>query len=150
MQLLNVSHIQQRKQADCLAACAAMSLTYIGASIRYPRLLRLLDVQEVGAVFRRILNLRSRGFAVTYEEGDMHQLRLLIDAGIPVIVPVLTDQLAHWAGERTYHAILVVGYENHEIIIHDPAFSRGNLAVSADEFELAWLERDYLYATIER
>lgn len=127
-----------------------MAMQYIGAAIRYPRLLRLLEVQDSGAIFRRITNLRSHGFMITYEEGDMQRLRALIDKGLPVIVAVLTSQLTHWKGELSYHAIIVVGYDDKSIIVNDPAFSTGNLTIPTDEFELAWLERDYLFATIER
>ena len=33
--LLNVPKVQQRQQADCLAACAQMALTHLGEQIDY-------------------------------------------------------------------------------------------------------------------
>lgn len=46
--LLEVPHRQQRYPADCLAACAAMILGYIGILISYQRLLKLLRAKEFG------------------------------------------------------------------------------------------------------
>ena len=40
--LLPVPHHKQREGADCLAACAAMVLSYLGLSVAYERLLKLL------------------------------------------------------------------------------------------------------------
>jgi hypothetical protein len=39
--LLPVPHHLQRSDGDCLAACAAMVLAYLGVSVDYDRLLRL-------------------------------------------------------------------------------------------------------------
>ena len=47
--LLPVLHQQQRQQADCLAACAAMILAYLDVDIEYDQLLRLLKVKPFGA-----------------------------------------------------------------------------------------------------
>ena len=40
--LLRVKHIQQRVRGECVAACSAMALDYIGLSASYDRLLKLL------------------------------------------------------------------------------------------------------------
>jgi hypothetical protein len=38
MSLLAVSHWKQRRQADCLVACAAMVLEYLQVPVSYDRL----------------------------------------------------------------------------------------------------------------
>lgn len=35
MPLLKVTHQQQQRSSDCLAACAAMALNHLGVQIRY-------------------------------------------------------------------------------------------------------------------
>ena len=48
--ILPVPHVPQRQQGECLAACAVMMLTYLGLSINYERLLKLLRIRsDVGA-----------------------------------------------------------------------------------------------------
>ncbi|GEM_PF-3681281 len=47
---LTVPHQKQHRQADCLAACAAMVLAYWKCSIAYEQLLSLLDVQDIGTI----------------------------------------------------------------------------------------------------
>jgi len=37
--ILPVPHLPQRKQGECLAACAAMMLNYLGHSVSYDKLL---------------------------------------------------------------------------------------------------------------
>ena len=42
---LPISHQKQRHRSDCLAACAAMVLNYLGRPVRYARLMKLLDIR---------------------------------------------------------------------------------------------------------
>lgn len=56
--LLPVRHKQQNHRSDCLAACADMLLTYLGAPISYSRLLKTLRVDtDTGAPFANIVRL---------------------------------------------------------------------------------------------
>ena len=56
--LLAVDHIPQDKAGDCLAACVAMALNYIGVSFDYKRLVRLLRIQaSAGAPFSNVREL---------------------------------------------------------------------------------------------
>ena len=59
MPLLSVSHRQQRQQADCLAACAAMVLDYLHVPFRYDRVPRLLRIEAHGTVFSHLQYLES-------------------------------------------------------------------------------------------
>lgn len=44
--------------------------------------------------------------------------------------------------------MVVVGIETDTILLHDPAFADAPQRVNRTEFESAWLEREYVYATI--
>jgi ABC-type bacteriocin/lantibiotic exporter with double-glycine peptidase domain len=148
MTLLPVSHHRQKQQADCLAACAAMVLGYLHVPVAYNRLTHLLRVSEIGTPFRNLSYLRPLGLSVLIAEGDLEALREHLDSGLPVIVDVDTAQLPYW-DEATDHAVVVIGVDDQQVYLHDPSTSGAPHIVSLTEFELAWLEKDYLYAVIQ-
>ena len=85
-----VPHIQQKRAGECLAACAAMICTYLGVTVDYQRLMRILEIQqEVGVSFSKIHNLEQLRLRVVYQKGGtLRQLYNLLIAGWPVIVSV--------------------------------------------------------------
>jgi len=48
----------------------------------------------------------------------------------------------------TDHALLVVGCDESQLYVNDPAHAKSPIAVPKGDFELAWLARDYYYALI--
>ncbi len=148
MSLLPVLHRQQTQQADCLAACVAMVLIYLQIRVNYGRLLRLLRVDQLGTPFRNLHYLKSMGLTVTVKKGDIEILRFYSERGLPPLVHVDTGELRSYWNEQTEHAVVVVGIANDKIYLNDPAFATAPQIVPLAEFELAWLERDYLYAVI--
>ena len=147
--LLNVSHYQQQQTSDCLAACSAMVLDYLNISTSYSRLLRLLKVKSIGAPFSNVGNLSRLRVGIEFDYGEMAILYARIDANHPVIVAVDTSELSYW-DMPTYHALVVIGYDDHFIYVNDPDQSFGKIAIDVNEFALAWLERDYMFATLQK
>lgn len=147
--LLPIPHHLQRNDGDCLAACAAMVLDYLGVSADYDRLLRLLGVKCYGTPGSRLNNLANLGVHVRYARGTMDELFDYLAGGQPCIVLVRTGQLPHWT-YATDHAVLVVGFDEQAVYVNDPAFEQAPQRVSHADFELAWLEFDYRYAVIWR
>jgi ABC-type bacteriocin/lantibiotic exporter with double-glycine peptidase domain len=145
--LLPVSHYKQQSDGDCLAACAAMVLTYLGWAIDYSQLLRLLDIKPHGAPARNIQLLSNLNLNVAYSQTDLAGLEAMIQQGQPVIVFVRTGELPYWT-YSTDHALLVVGYDESCLYVNDPGRSDAPIAVPRRDFELAWLERDSYYALI--
>ena len=146
---LPVPHLKQTQQADCLAACAAMVLTYLDQPADYRRLLTLLGIGFNGAPRRNIVRLSRWGVDVLYREANFS---LLVDAlrqGDPVIAFVDTGELSYWT-EATNHALVVVGIEGDFVLVNDPAIDEPAQAVASDEFELAWLNTDYACAVVRR
>ncbi len=104
--LLPVFHQRQRRRADCLAACAAMVLDYIGRPCSYQRLLSLLDVKPIGAPSSNILRLTRLGVSVSsHKAGSLEELELQIVREWPCIVFLDTDELPYWP-EATFGATL--------------------------------------------
>jgi ABC-type bacteriocin/lantibiotic exporter with double-glycine peptidase domain len=130
---------KQVRQSDCLAACAAMVLDFLGETVDYRRLLRLLDIDAFGAT--------HLGFDVVYGEATFSVLAQIVTQGAPVIVFVDTHELSYW-DQATNHAIVVVGIEDDYVLVNDPAFDDVARPILAAEFELAWLNADSTYAVI--
>lgn len=147
MRLLPVSHQRQQQQADCLAACAAIVLNYWHIPLAYNRILSLLRVDPIGTPFRNLSSLESANLAVMITEGDMSEMAHHLQEGIPVIAAVDTGQLPYWS-EATNHAVVVIGVGDTSVHLLDPDTEPEIHVVSLSEFELAWLEKDYLCAVI--
>jgi ABC-type bacteriocin/lantibiotic exporter with double-glycine peptidase domain len=143
-----VPHLEQKQQSDCLAACAAMVLAYLGETIDYGRLLTLLNISSYGAPRRNITRLARLGVEVVYREANVGILLDILRRGDPVIVFVDTGELSYWT-EGTNHAVVVIGAEGDFVLINDPAVDEGARSVPIAEFELAWLNADYACAIIQ-
>lgn len=127
-----------------------MVLEYNGIKVRYNRLLRLLqvDAEEAGASFYQLVQLQSLGVTVKIDDGHMGVLEASLDQKQPLIASVDTRELRYWNGLWRFHAVVVVGAEADTILLNDPAFAEAPQVVQRAEFESAWLEREYVCATI--
>jgi ABC-type bacteriocin/lantibiotic exporter with double-glycine peptidase domain len=144
---LNVPHREQTQSSDCLAACAAMVLAYLGRPVDYARLLAILQIGPVGAPRRNVLRLTRLGLDVTYREATFSLIATHLQAGQPVIAFVDTGELAYWS-VTTNHAIVVIGLEAEHVIVHDPAFAATPQRIPFGEFEVAWLNCDNACAVV--
>lgn len=149
MPWLRVSHRQQRQQADCLAACAAMVLEYFGVSFRYEQLLPLLHIRSHGTTFSALRALTGLGVSVRIDSGEIANLQGYLIDGIPPIVFVNTGLLSYWTSQ-TGHALVVTGIDEQSVIVHDPAIREPNKHIPIVEFEMAWIEQDQRYAVVTR
>lgn len=154
MTFLRVSHQIQQEQADCLVACAAMVLTYHGISFRYSHLPKLLKAQKQGTVFGNLAFLEKIDAHVEVgKSNDYNNITLLASAlenSNPLIAVVLTSELQTYWKERAYHAVVVVGIDDQNVLLNDPAFEHAPQAVPINEFLIAWGEQDYLYAILTK
>ena len=144
---LTVPHHRQIQDADCLPACVAMVLEYLGRPMAYDVLLRLLGTESHGTVARHILRLTRMGLSVVYREGTLAELRAWLDRRQPVIVLVKTGELPYWS-YTTLHVIVLVGYDEDHFYANDPYFAQTPLAIPIGDFELAWLEMGNRHITI--
>jgi len=146
---LPVSHRKQTRQADCLAACAAMVLDYIGRPCPYQQLLSILGTKAIGTPSSNILRLAQLGVSVIYKAGSLEELELHIAQGRPCIVFLDTTELPYWP-ERTFHAVVVVGMDDEYVYVNDPAFDQAPQRATWGDFDLAWIEEGYYYAVISQ
>ena len=144
---LNVPHREQIQASDCLAACVAMVLDYLGRPVSYPQLLSLLQIGLLGAPRRNVLHLTRLGLDVTYREAALSLIVAYLQASQPVIAFVDTGELAYWS-VATNHAVVVIGLDPEHVIVNDPAFASAPQRIPRGEFELAWLNCDNACAVV--
>lgn len=150
MLLLNIPHRRQQRESDCLVACAAMVLDYLHVPIRYDRIYKLLRAQPFGTPFRNIRFLKLLGLAVSIIDGQVETLQDYLESGLPILVSVTTGGWKYWGGEETDHVVLVTGLDlkRSVVYLHDPFFEDAPKELALADFELAWIEKDYLCAVI--
>jgi ABC-type bacteriocin/lantibiotic exporter with double-glycine peptidase domain len=149
-QLLFVEHSIQEGEVGCLAACAQMVLRRLGITVDQRRLNWLFDQVELGALLSHIQRLTHYGVKVALQAGDENDIKQAIDQGTPPVVFVRTSQLTTYWQEDAQHAVVVIGYDERHFYVNDPAFPDAPKLVPIDEFVLAWLELDYIYALVSR
>ncbi len=147
--LLNVSHRKQRlRSAECLPACVAMVLGYLGQPVEYNALLSLLRTRsDVGTAAANVRHLETLGVNVRLFHADLDAVRESLVNGWPVIAFVETSHLPHWS-EATDHAVLIVGIDDEAVYVNDPEFEQVPQRIPRVQFELAWLCFDNLCAVI--
>jgi ABC-type bacteriocin/lantibiotic exporter with double-glycine peptidase domain len=146
--ILPVQNCPQHRTGECLVACTAMVLGYMGVTIPYQRLLRTLEtIPDMGTPSFKVVNLQRLGLTVIYRQGTFDELLQHLLAGHPCIVFVRTGQLPY-RNDNTDHAIVVVGMDEQNIYVNDPESAEAPIRVSRGDFDLAWLEHDEKYAVI--
>ena len=149
---LSILHQKQIEDGFCLPASAQMALAYLGFARSQAELARILQVRPgFGAPASNILNLRSRRIEATYHtNGVWDDLHAWLQRQVPVIVCVQAGELPHWRGAQAQHAGVVVGLDEHNVHLHDPALDHGPVAVPTADFWLAWDEMEGRYAVLTR
>ena len=153
---LNVPQWRQRWPGECLAACTAMVLIYLGERVAYDQLVQRLGTSSIGTVFAHLDRLRSWRLTVERGRGTMEILRQHLTAGHPVIVPVDTALLPYWLtradkpeDERvTDHAVVVVAIDEQYVYVNDPDFEQAPQRIELAWFQDAWQHFAQRYAVI--
>ena len=146
--LLNVLLLSQSDRTDCLPACVAMVLTFLGQPVEREWLHRVMESSDLGTPGFKVLNLRQHGYDVTYAAAtDERALTQALADGVPPIVLLHTTHLPYWEQE-TAHAVVVTAMDEDHVKLNDPAFSAAPQVVSRGDFMLAWLDFDCLYILI--
>ncbi len=148
--ILQIPHLTQEQEGDCLAVCAAMVFAYLGLDVSLQKLRAILGVMPgYGAPASNVLRLQSLGIHVEYRQGTLATIHRCLLRAQPVIAFVTTGQLQYWT-YSTQHALLVVGMDDESVYLNDPHLTFGPIAVPIGEFDLAWLEQDEMYAVMTR
>lgn len=90
----------------------------------------------------------SLGLVVVLQmDGVIEDFAPYIESGLPVIVAVDADIIRYWPYSDN-HAVVVIGFDEKNVYVNDPAQPETGLTVDMNTFQLAWSRRDYAYAVI--
>ena len=147
---LPVPFIRQKKNGDCLPACAAMVLRYLDVRFRYGQLPQILKTRSnFGTPFSHIENLQRLNVRVAQQRGDLDRLYTHLLNDQPVILPVTTGDLPHWEA-NVFHAVVLVGLDQQYAYIHDPNENEPAIRLLHGDLALARIEFDEAYAVLTR
>ena len=95
----------------------------------------------------KIRKLEQFGVRVIYKQGNFDILQKHLQAGQPCIVFVKTGELPYWNRDLD-HAVVLAGMDDTFVYLNDPNLPAAPTSVSRGDFDLAWLERDEMYAVL--
>lgn len=150
--LLNLKHFPQEAEAGCLPACAQMVLAYLGISHSQTSLAEMLATHpQMGARFSNIVHLQSNLIDVVLQEARaLDDLSHWLNQDLPVIAFIERSELPYSADNVSQHAVVVVGLDQDNIYLLDPAAQSSVITVTHGDFLLAWDEMKLAYAVISK
>jgi hypothetical protein len=110
---------------------------------------RVLASRDFGTPASNIRHLISLGYTVDYRSFSWEELQAVLQLAYSPIVFVDASFLP-WADFTGFHAILLIGATNDEVILLDPASDTGPVSLAVDGFLAAWEEFDRKAAVIGR
>ena len=148
MPWLPINHRPQEKPTGCLAACAQMALAHIDVAASQRKLNRLFGLTSMGVPWPHVQRLTQWGLRVHLQVGQEVQLKQAIDQQLPPITFIRTGELTTYWNADLQHAVLLVGYDDTQVYLNDPAFADATQRAPWGEFMLAMLAFNYTYALI--
>jgi ABC-type bacteriocin/lantibiotic exporter with double-glycine peptidase domain len=126
-----------------------MVLEHMGMHQSYDRLRETLRITSIGTPRRNVVRLANDEIDVAYREATVSILSATLKENQPVIVFVDTGELPYWS-VTTNHAVVVVGIDTTHVMVNDPAVAEAPIAVPIGDFELAWLNSDFMCAIVRQ
>jgi len=146
---LPVPHSEQSRDGACLPACVRMVLAYLGDDRSEAEIALLLGTKTYGTPISRVVRLRTWGYLGDIGSLSQQELVSHLDRNTPVIARVWTGFLAYWS-QATAHVVVIVGYNERQVLINDPGMPHAPVSVVWDEFLMAWAEFDETSVVIHR
>ncbi len=146
--LLPVPHYEQSDYGYYLPACIRMVLAYQKRQVSEAELAAILGTQSFGTPISHITKLQTYQYKIEYRSFSESELRACLRQALPLIARVWTGMLTYWS-EETFHVVVVVGYDETNVYLNDPAFAAAPQSVVWDSFLAAWAEYDEVGIVIE-
>jgi uncharacterized protein YvpB len=106
---------------------------------------------DSGVPHSRITRLRSSQVNIIHQTAQgLNDLGVYLNHDLPVIAFVQAKELPHWRGRWSQHAVVIVGIDQDNVYLLDPAAQSSVITVTHDDFLLAWDEMKFSYAVISK
>ena len=138
---VELTTFQQSQPYTCVAACLRVVLAALDADYPEDDLACTCNTDPSGATLSDAARVvRSLGFnALFLPEATFEMLSEWLQHGVPVIVGIAADDLAH--GATGGHAVVVCGFEQGQVIVVDPAIG-AERRLELETFLRAWRRRN--------
>jgi ABC-type bacteriocin/lantibiotic exporter with double-glycine peptidase domain len=150
--MIHLRHHQQEHSASCLAACVVMVLAHWQVELIESEVRRIIRTKpHSGTHPMNLISLGDLGFKAWPYEGTEYELRQRIASDEPVIVFLWTGVLQHWANQEGVdylHTVIVVGWNDDVVFVHDPALPNAPIEITWSEFKDAWQYSRQMMAVI--
>lgn len=137
--LLPVPHYSQSRDGMCLPACVRMVLAYNGLTLDEEAIARRLKTKDFGTPISNVLLLKQWRPEIELGSFSEDRLKTELTGGRPVIARVWTAMLHYWEVD-TSHVVVVVGFDEQNVFVNDPATETWPVQVSWNGFLAAWFE----------
>lgn len=108
-------------------------------------------VADFGVPASNIMRLRTQEISVGHViEANIMDVQGWLEQDAAVIAYLQTRFLSYWQGHQTQHAVLVIGLDERNVHLLDPAQDETPIAAPIEEFLLAWDEMAFTMSIIRR
>jgi ABC-type bacteriocin/lantibiotic exporter with double-glycine peptidase domain len=118
-----------------------MVLAYQNRQMSEQELVKILGTRSIGTPISHVNKLQAYQYRVTFRSFSEAELKNCLLQGLPVIARVWTGMLTYWT-EDTFHVVVVVGYDDEQLYLNDPAFATAPQSATWNSFLAAWAEYD--------
>lgn len=151
--IIRLRHHRQEFDYSCVAASAKMILAALGHDLAEADIRRILKTRAWSGTHPiNFRNLETLGVeAVWPYPVTLADVRQLVENNTPVVVFLWTGALKHWPdtqGIDYLHSVVVVGFTENGVLLHDPKLTDGPTEISVHDFSEAWKLAGHLIAHI--
>jgi ABC-type bacteriocin/lantibiotic exporter with double-glycine peptidase domain len=115
-----------------------MVLSYLGMEVSESSLRTMLETDDIGTPVDKISEPeKSLDIKILATNMSLSTLKTHLDQKTPAIAFLYTEPLPYWQA-KTAHAVVVVGYENGDILVNDPMFKTTPKRVQEKRFLESW------------
>jgi len=123
---LKVPHYEQELANSCLPACIKIVLAYYRKEISEQNIRRIIKTRPAGTNPVNVTFLKAINIETKVLFSNLGELKHLLWSGKPMITLLWTGELSYWQSMEYMdylHSVVVIGFDESNIILNDPAFS---------------------------
>ena len=151
---LKVPHFEQELANSCLPACIRIVLAYYRKDVLEQNIRRIIKTKPAGTNPLNVTYLKSLNIETNVLFSNLGELKhILLSGRKPMIALLWTGELSYWQSMEYIdylHSVVVIGFDESNIILNDPSFSDYPKIISNAEFLEAWSYSHQMLILIEK